>query len=237
MSATISPRAARLPAPLSLRRILFPPRGLSATEVLLAANLIVFAVLLVVWGESYPAVLRRHAADWWVAVHAKQAYGWFLATIFLHAGLGHLLANLTALLAASSAVEFLCGGPWAVAVYLTTGLGAAWASYAGHGAPPLSVGASGAIFGLLGSTLAFLLRRRRAFNYAQQWKVWRVYVPMFLLLFLPVLANADVHAHAGGFLCGLLLGPWLPPHRRIAALAAVDPFAEDGGGDEPAGRA
>lgn len=145
----------------------------------------------------------------------------------MHAGLGHLLANLTSLLAASAAVEFLSGGFWTIAAYLVTGLAAAWASYAGHGVPPLSVGASGAIFGLLGVTVSFILRRRRAFNYAQQWKVWRVYVPMFILLFLPVLANADVHAHAGGFLCGLILGLWLPPHARVHELAANDPLADD----------
>jgi len=197
----------------------------------------VAAALLIAWGGDYQPNLLGHAVAWWHAVHADHAYGWFLATIFLHAGPGHLLANLTALLAASSAVEFLCGGPWAIAVYLATGLGAAWASYAGHAAPPLSVGASGAIFGLLGCTVSFLLRRRRAFNYAQQWKVWRVYVPMFILLYLPVLANADVHAHAGGFLCGLVLGVWLPPHPRIAALAAVDPLKDDDVGDEPDGPA
>ena len=76
--------------------------------------------------------------------------------------------------------------------------------------------------GLLGCTVSFVIRRRRMFNYAQRWKVWRVYVPMFVLLLLPVLVNADVHAHAGGFACGLVLGLWLPPHARIRKLATVD---------------
>lgn len=136
---------------------------------------------------------------------------------------------MTALLVASGAVEFLVGGPWTLAAYLVTGLGAAWVSYVGHGAPPLSIGASGAILGLLGCTVSFIIRRRRMFNYAQRWKVWRVYVPLSILLLLPVLVNADVHAHVGGFACGLVLGLWLPPHERILKLAAVDSLRDTEG--------
>ena len=87
---------------------------------------------------------------------------------------------------------------------------------------PVTSPASGAILGLLGCTVSLIIRRRRMFNYAQRWKVWRVYVPLFVLLLLPVLVNADVHAHAGGFACGLLLGLWLPPHARIHKLATED---------------
>ena len=140
---------------------------------------------------------------------------------------------MISLLAASSAVEFLAGGRWTLVVYLVTGLCGGWASYTGHGAPPLSVGASGAIFGLLGCAVAFIVRRRRIFNYAQRWKVWRVYVPLFILLFLPALGNADVHAHAGGFAAGLLLGFLIPPHERVARLAANDPMAEEEPMSEP----
>jgi rhomboid protease GluP len=166
-------------------------------------------------------------------VRAHAAYGWWLPTLFLHVDAGHLARNLVALLAAAGAVEFLVGGPPTLAAYAITGMAGAWASYATHGAPPLSVGASGAVFGLLGCTLSFLARRRRMFNYAQQWKVWRVYVPLFVLLFLPALVKADVSAHAGGFACGLLLGPWLPPHPRIARLAEHDPLREED--EAPAG--
>ena len=210
-----------------LREVLFPKRGLSATELLLAVNLTVAAVLLLAWGRDYAVNLRHWSEGWWTAVRANRAYGWWLPTIFLHAGPGHLARNMVALLVAAGAVEFLAGGRWTVAAYVVTGLVAAWVSYAGHGAPPLSIGASGAIFGLLGCTVSFVIRRRRMFNYAQQWKVWRVYVPLFVLLLLPALVNADVHAHAGGFACGLILGLWLPPHARIRKLASVDPLIDE----------
>jgi len=170
----------------------------------------------------------HHWADrWWIAVRADRAYGWWLPTLFLHAGPGHLARNMIALLVAAGTVEFLVGGRWTLAAYLVTGLGGAWVSYVGHGSPPLSIGASGAILGLLGCVVSFIIRRRRMFNYAQRWKVWRVYVPLFVLLLLPVLVHADVHAHAGGFAWGLALGLWLPPHARIGKLAAVDSLRDE----------
>jgi len=215
-------------APITgLREVLFPKRGLSATELLLAINLTVAAALLLAWGRDYGVSLHHWADMRWGAVRADHAYGWWLATIFLHAGPGHLARNMIALLVSSGALEFLVGGPWTLAAYLVTGLGAAWVSYAGHGAPPLSVGASGAIFGLLGCTVSFIIRRHRMFNYAQRWKVWRVYVPLSILLILPALVNADVHAHVGGFVCGLILGMWLPPHERVRRLAAVDLLGDE----------
>jgi membrane associated rhomboid family serine protease len=211
---------------VSLRETLFPKRGISATELLLALNMIVAAVLFAAWGRDYYPTLRHDTVGWWHAVRAERAYGWFLPTIFLHAGPAHLASNMAALLAASGAVEFLAGGGWALAVYLVTGLVAAWVSYVGHGAPPLSVGSSGAVFGLLGCTVTFIVRRRRMFNYAKRWKVWRVYIPMFVLLFAPSIVNADVHAHTGGFACGMVLGLLLPPHPRIAILGAIDSLTE-----------
>ncbi len=216
----------------SLRDILFPRRGLSATETLILLNLGVAAALLALWGRSYPLELRTWSVAAWHAVRSDHAYGWWVASLFVHADAAHLSRNMVALLAGAGAVEFLMGGGWAFAVYLLTGLAGAWASFVGHGHPPLSIGASGAIFGLVGATLSFIIRRRKLFLYAQRWKVWRVYLPLFVLLFLPALANADVHAHFGGFVPGLVLGLIIPPHPRVTQLAAVDPLADDGEGDD-----
>lgn len=210
-----------------VREILFPRKGISSTELLLAVNLVVAAVLVIAWGPEYRNSLYEHAVGWWHAVRENGAYGWFAPTLFLHVGLGHLASNMIALVAAAGAAEFLVGGRWTLAAYLITGLAGAWVSYAGHQAPPLSVGASGAIFGLLGCTASLIIRRRSLFNYAQRWKVWRVYVPLFLLLFVPSIVRADLWGHAGGFASGLLLGLWLPPHPRVRYLGAIDPLAEE----------
>jgi membrane associated rhomboid family serine protease len=215
------------PGPVSVRGVLFPKKGFSATELLLAANVTVAALLFALLGPNYAYALREWAGERWIDVHTHGAYGWFLPTLFLHAGPGHLTSNLLALIGAAGAVEFLMGGGWAIAIYFLTGIGAAWISYTGHGGPPLSIGASGAIMGLVGCTVSFIVRRRRLFNYALRWKVWRVYGPLFLLVFLPTLVHADVHAHTGGFDCGFVLGFFDPPHRRVALLAAEDSLRDE----------
>jgi membrane associated rhomboid family serine protease len=202
----------------SLREVLFPARGLSATEGLLLVNLLVAAVLVFALKGAYLVALHRWTDRWWYDVHAGGDYWWWVATLFLHAGPKHLFGNMVSLMAGSGAMEFLTGRGWTVAGYLITGVAGMAVSYWGHGGPPLSVGASGAIFGLLGATVAFLIRRRSVFPYRQRWKTRRVYLPLFVALFLPSLLGADYFAHAGGFLCGLVLGAFLPPHRRIRAV-------------------
>ena len=74
----------------------------------------------------------------------------------------------------------------------------------------ISVGASGAIFGLAGVMAMFLLRYYRRFSPRQRWRARRIYGPLVVLLVLPALIQADYYAHIGGFLTGLLLGAWVP---------------------------
>jgi len=229
-----APRIDPTPPELGVRDVLAPKRGFSGTELLLGVNLIVSFVLFARLGASYGPALHEWAVARWNDVHAHAQYGWFVPTLFLHAGVGHLTSNLIALAIGGGVVEFLAGKRWTVAVYLLTGFGAAWISYTGHAGPPLSIGASGAIMGLVGCAVSFLIRRRRLFNYAQRWKVWRVYVPLSLLVFLPTLVRADVHAHAGGFACGVALGFLVPPHERVARLAAYDSLRDDDPAEEPA---
>ncbi len=193
---------------------------------MLLLNIAVAAALLVLWGRDYTLDLGAWTKSAWDGVRSQRDYLWLLATIFVHANAEHLARNILALLAGAAAVEFLMGGTWTIAVYLLTGLAGAWSSFAWHDHPPLSVGASGAIFGLVGTTLTFIVRRRKMFAYAHRWKVWRVYVPLFVLLFLPALANADASAHLGGFALGLILGLVIPPHSRVRRLAAPDSLAD-----------
>src|SRR5438477_1174580 len=61
-----------------VREVLFPKRGFSATEQLLAINVIVAAALLLAWGRDYGVNLRHWVDVWWGAVRAHQAYGWWL---------------------------------------------------------------------------------------------------------------------------------------------------------------
>ncbi len=225
----------------SLRDRLFPSRGFSAVEALCLVNVLVGAVLVAVWKGAYGRELVTAMRDWHEAVQAPWDVWRMTPTLFIHAGFGHLARNMLGLVAAGGAVEIFYGSRRTIAIYFLTGMTGAVFSYFGHMRPPLSVGASGAVFGLAGVTAAFLVRYYPRFTERQKWKTRRVYGPLFLLLVAPSLLQADYHAHVGGFLAGILLGLLLPlddegrkhlhppDHAPDLQLVELDP---EGGGAE-----
>jgi membrane associated rhomboid family serine protease len=196
-----------------LPRVLFPRRGLSATEALLAANLLVAGLLILLWKGSYTTRIWGVAWDFHEALlRHHQPLGLF-ATIFMHADLGHLGANMISLLPSAAFVEYLYGR-WALGVYLIGGVAAALVSYGFKGHGPLSVGASGAVYALIGAFGGFVLRHLGRLPRWHRWKARRIYIPALLLVTLPSILHADWRAHVGGFAAGLLLGLLLPLHAR-----------------------
>ena len=209
--------------------VAFPPRGLSATEILLLINLAVAMLLLLLWGaQDYTRNLfgnlavttsRSSGLAWdfyylWLEKHLPVG---FLATLFIHADLRHLMANMVTLAPAAAFVEYLFGRR-VYASYLLTGLAGAIASFAFKGRGPMSVGASGAIYGLIGLLAGFVIRHYTRLPKWQRWRARRIWFPLLALATLPSIFNADWRAHVGGFLAGLVLGLVLTPGSRGAGF-------------------
>jgi membrane associated rhomboid family serine protease len=203
------PAEVRPPA-ISLRDTVFPARGLSATEALMLLNIAVSAVLLSLWREAYETELWQTMRWWWVRVSTDHEWWRWLPTIVMHADAGHLLRNLAAMLVTAGGVEVFFGRLRTWFFYVATGLAAAATSFVGRGEAPLSVGASGAVFGLAGVLTGFLARNAGRFSERQRWKARRVYAPLILVLVPPSLFHADWRAHLGGYVVGVILG-WLVP--------------------------
>lgn len=213
---------------------LFPQRGFSGVELLLMSNILVAVGLLGVWQGAYGNELTLLLVHWQKQISQPWDFWRVVPTIFMHADAGHLMRNLVALLATGGAVEYFYGRRRTWIAYLTTGVFGALFSYLGHARPPLSVGASGAIFGLAGVMVAFLFRFYRRFSARQRWRTRRIYAPLVILLVLPALPQADYHAHGGGFLAGLLLGLWLP--LAPSAESLLETPGPPGGSAEAGGR-
>jgi membrane associated rhomboid family serine protease len=217
------PRPEPGPPNIPVVSIVFPKRGFSATEVVLLINLLAGAALLAFWGDDYTMRLRETATAWWQAVHYRHEYWWWLPPSILHVDTGHIAANMVSLLVGAGAVEVLMGSRWVSVVYVGTALGCSALSYWGHDGPPLSVGASGVVFGMAGAVVAFVARRYRMFTYRQRWKARRIYAALLVLFVLPSILGHDYWGHVGGFLAGLLLGAVIPPHPRWhEAIAAAE---------------
>lgn len=174
------------------------------------------------WGGSTsPATLIRMGAnmrelvaagEWWRLVSAN----------FLHLGFMHWAVNTYSLYAVGPAMEAFFGPFRFWAVFLASGVAGAAASAAAH-PHGLSVGASGAIFGVIGAMLALGLRHDPGILPFQKRAMRQVVLSTLAINMVLAFAiqGLDHFAHAGGFLTGCLLaalmGPsaaWGGPRRR-----------------------
>ncbi len=152
-------------------------------------------------------VLVKYGAKDNASILAGQ-YWRFLTPIFLHANLLHVGLNMLNFFILGIFIERLVGHLRFLLIYLVTGVISVIASF--YFAPQeVSVGASGAIFGVVGAYSVFVLMHRRAFRAGGipilLWLVFVIGLNLGLGLFI---ANVDNYAHLGGLISGFLLG-WL----------------------------
>ncbi len=94
---------------------------------------------------------------------AQGDYHRLLTSMFLHIGLIHLAFNSYALFIVGQDVERLYGSARFLLIYFLSGLGGSLASFV-FGAGGISAGASGAIFGLFGASIAYFYLHRETFG-------------------------------------------------------------------------
>ena len=172
-------------------------RTAPVTFIILAVNVAIFLV-----GELDPAVGQRffvngaqravliRDGEWWRA----------FTSMFLHAGFPHVAFNMWALYLFGPALERRFGSLPFASLYLASGLGGS-ALYHLLGRSNPAVGASGAIFGLMGALIVVLYDQRHT-------RVGRAILSQLLVLLaintvLPlVIANIAWEAHLGGLVAG-----------------------------------
>jgi len=158
------------------------------------------------------AVLRAHPESAW---HFAQE-PWRLVTYaFLHGGLMHLIFNGVALLQIGGLIERTFGGARLLAVWVATGAAAIALPGLLRGYTDTTVGASGAIFGLIGVAMVYGHRVGTAAGRAVRNKMveWTVVCTLYGLM----LGNVAHSAHFGGLAAGALLGALVRPPRSPAA--------------------
>jgi rhomboid protease GluP len=198
-------------------------RGPLLTYALIAANLLMFAV------EFFAGALNSTEAL--IAVGAQQVFlvtageWWRLLTaMFLHGGVEHLLFNMMALYIWGRYAEAMRGRIRYALVYFASGIAGGILSYSMS--VSVSVGASGAIFGLFGSFLFLRVYHKEIFN--------RVFGTQVIILIAVNLLtgffrpNIDLWGHfgglAGGFLAAAavgLKGFKVPAKWRLLAAVAL----------------
>jgi len=181
------------------------------TRVFLVINILMFAVSLLATariagglnlfgGISGPVLFGMGAnvpgelfsGEWWRLVTA----------MFLHGGLIHIGFNMIVLLDIGPNVEQVYGSPRYLFLYVATGMVASAASsLVWH----FSVGASGALMGLIGLMIAITTRRGGAAMKMLRGRLLMWAGSIIVIGFLGFLA-VDNAAHIGGLVAGFLLG-------------------------------
>jgi membrane associated rhomboid family serine protease len=231
---------ARCGRPLSARpfqilgRIgILSPKWASVSTLLGIAMVVIYARMMIYSGGGWESVLTmdtatlfRFGASFAGAYHDGE--WWRLVTaVFLHAGLWHLGFNLFALSQLGPFVEETFGRARMILFFVFTGIVASLGSLALRGAlawmsggisdASVSIGASGAIMGLMGVMAGWGQREgtsigRGARNLALKWAVYT--------LVFGWLIGADNGAHGAGFIAGGLIGLAVRPARRDAGTAS-----------------
>lgn len=187
-------------------------RRAPVTYLLLAAIAAVFVAETVLGGSSDPRVLVLLGANVPRLVEAGQWWR-LVASTFLHIGLLHLFFNGWALYQLGQLFEVWMGSARMAAVYFASGIAGSAASVLfPASAYMVSAGASGAIFGLLGALIAFLLRRHQRLTPAAKSLLLQLAFWAVLNVILGfTMAGVDNAAHLGGCLIGVAVGWRLRP--------------------------
>ena len=169
-------------------------------------------------GALVPVGIGPQAFDFTEGVVGGQWWR-LLSSMFLHAGLIHLALNSYVLWIFGNEIERQIGRLETLAVFLVTGVFAGAASFAFASGFTIAVGASGAIFGLVGAFIAYnYLRRHHVMAQARLRSALGMLVINLIIGFS--IPEIDWRAHVGGLVAGLVAGFAVDPSRPAALRRA-----------------
>jgi membrane associated rhomboid family serine protease len=185
------------------------------TRLLLAIELLVFALCMMadrkvpLWfGDAFrtSTVVRFGALGG--PLGGDEPYR-LLAAVFLHANLLHVGMNMMMFVDLGQKLEAELGGARAALVFILSGILGFVASELWYGPMgPLTVGASGGVFGQIGAVVGVLYARRDP-----EWRRTLVRNLIFAAI-LALVLSVNTAAHLGGFAAGIALGFLLHEERR-----------------------
>lgn len=176
------------------------------TAFIACANVLVF-LLMAFSGLGFVSFDAHDLLKWGANFRPLTANGqwWRLITcMFLHGGLMHLVSNMYGLIVAGILLEPMIGKTKYALSYVVCGIFASIASIYWHPAT-VSIGASGAIFGLFGILAALYIADWSRFK-ARKGLLLFVLIFIVINLLFGLSGGIDNAAHIGGLLSGLITG-------------------------------
>ncbi|HTT23804.1 MAG TPA: rhomboid family intramembrane serine protease [Candidatus Sulfotelmatobacter sp.] len=204
---------------------------ITLTQILFGACIAVYLAMAIASGSptQIPGSIERHfGANFGPDTLSGQ--WWRLVTyMFLHGGVMHIFFNMWCLWDLGRLCESLYGRWTYAAIYLITGIAGGLASV-GWNPFVLSVGASGAVFGLAGALIAsFYLGEFSLPRFAISGTLRSLVIfAVFNIVIGQFFGGIDNACHIGGLVSGLILGALIArlaaqpdPARRASVVTAV----------------
>jgi membrane associated rhomboid family serine protease len=172
--------------------------------------------------STWRAIALSYGAFWngllhgWEPLYAAQPSTMFLSYALLHGGLLHLVGNMVAILALGGIVVARIGQKGFLLLYATTAFGGALAYAMLSSSTVPMIGASGAVFGLIGAWKFWEWQLRQHFGSPMR-PLWRSLAGLFLLnvlLWLFMQGLVAWEAHLGGFIAGVIFAAITTPSLR-----------------------
>lgn len=223
-AALMAPRSLIFPTQANSPAVLWVVALTCLPEILL--TLIGTGLLAGLFGSTnLRGVLMTYGAFWggllrgWEPVFTGQSTLMFISYAFLHGGLLHLVGNMVAVLALGGIVVARVGQKGFLLLYTFSAIGGAvgFAMLGPINAP--MVGASGAVFGLIGAWKFWEWQLRQHFGSPMR-PLWHSLAGLALLnVLLWVLLDGLLawEAHLGGFIAGVVFAAIATPSLRHRA--------------------
>ena len=199
------------PVPVSM-----PASSPRVTYVILGITVVAYLLQLLsqyIYGYDLAVGLGAKAND---AIRAGQLWRFF-TPMLLHGSIMHIAFNMYALNAFGAGLERRYGHGRFLLLYVLGGFAGTVFSFLFSSA--YSIGASGAIFGLIGAEGIFLFQNRKLFGAQVGRAINNVVFVVAINLFLGLQPGIDNWGHIGGLMGGLIFAWFAGPHWEVQGIS------------------
>lgn len=179
---------------------IFSPKKPVITYALIVLNIMVYLFMLLC--DTVDQTYFYALANDYEGIQNRQIYR-LITSMFLHSDIIHIACNMYALYILGPVVERYYGKTKFLIIYMLSGILGSIFSAAFMSADTISIGASGAIFGLLGSIAYFTYYYRATLQGLLRSQILPVILLNLALGFM--IPGIDVSGHIGGLIGGILV--------------------------------